>query len=197
MIYLVRHGQTEFNRERRYQGGCDSALTELGQRQARAVGQRLRELGVADFRLVSSPLGRTLQTAAIVREAAAIAAEVEVEPRIAEVGMGAWERRTREEIEAISPGFLAMAAANRDWFFRAPDGEQYDAMAERLGSWLRQILADGRPVVAISHGIAGLMLRGLYMGWDKPRTLEQTTPQDAFFRLADGDLQRFDLEVAA
>ncbi|MBS0410216.1 MAG: histidine phosphatase family protein, partial [Proteobacteria bacterium] len=68
MIYLIRHGQTEFNRERRYQGRCDSPLTEVGRRQAHAVGVRLSELGVTDFRLVSSPLGRTLETAAIVRE---------------------------------------------------------------------------------------------------------------------------------
>ncbi|MBS0408264.1 MAG: histidine phosphatase family protein, partial [Proteobacteria bacterium] len=128
---------------------------------------------------------------------AGIAAEIELEPRIAEVGMGAWERLTREEIEAISPGFLAMAEANRDWYMRAPDGERYDDLSNRLGSWLREVLADGRPVVAISHGVAGLMLRGLYMGWDKARTLDQTTPQDAFFRLADGALDRFDLVVAA
>jgi probable phosphoglycerate mutase len=197
MIYLIRHGQTEFNRERRYQGGSDSPLTELGRRQARAVGLRLGELGVAGFRLVSSPLGRTVQTAEIVREAAAVAAPIELEPRIAEVSMGVWETKTREEIEATSPGFLEMAAAHRDWYFRAPQGERYDDMAQRLGDWLRETLADGRPVVAISHGIAGLMLRGLYMGWDKARTLDQTTPQDAFFRLADGTLQRFDLALAA
>src|SRR5206468_11831561 len=68
VIYLVRHGQTEFNRERRIQGHVDSPLTELGVRQARAVGWLLRDLirDPAGWRVVSSPLGRAASTAEIV-----------------------------------------------------------------------------------------------------------------------------------
>ncbi|MCR5878557.1 histidine phosphatase family protein [Phenylobacterium sp. J367] len=60
MIYLVRHGQTEFNREQRLQGHVDSPLTELGLRQAGAVAALLKDLtaGQPGWRVVSSPLGR-------------------------------------------------------------------------------------------------------------------------------------------
>lgn len=66
-LYLVRHGQTEWNLERRLQGQLDSPLTEIGQVEAKKVGQRLAGLGVN--RLVGSDLGRTQQTAKRVSEA--------------------------------------------------------------------------------------------------------------------------------
>src|SRR6185437_12853306 len=68
MIYLVRHGETAFYRERRIQGHVDSPLTELGLRQARAVGRLLRDLirDPAGWRVISSPLGRAKATADIV-----------------------------------------------------------------------------------------------------------------------------------
>src|SRR5689334_8295809 len=71
VIYLVRHGQTEFNVARRYQGQGDSPLTLLGQMQAKRMGERLAGL-VGDptgWRIVSSPLGRAVATAKIIARA--------------------------------------------------------------------------------------------------------------------------------
>src|SRR5690606_18108138 len=66
LIYLLRHGQTEFNAERRIQGQCDSALTPLGREQARGLGLLLcgALAGEGAFEMVCSPLGRTVATAA-------------------------------------------------------------------------------------------------------------------------------------
>ncbi|MBL8705407.1 MAG: histidine phosphatase family protein, partial [Rhodospirillales bacterium] len=66
MIYLLRHGETLWNAEGRIQGQRDSVLSPRGERQASAMGRRLAGLlnGRADVALVSSPLGRTRQTAA-------------------------------------------------------------------------------------------------------------------------------------
>ncbi|MCH7942426.1 MAG: histidine phosphatase family protein [Proteobacteria bacterium] len=70
MIYLVRHGETEWNRAGRMQGQLDSPLTARGEAQALRIGETLCELldGV-DFELVASPLGRTRATAAIIARA--------------------------------------------------------------------------------------------------------------------------------
>ena len=68
-IYLVRHGETEWNRAGRMQGHLDAPLTMRGEAQARAVGETLRELGVGGFSMVASPLGRTRATAAIIARA--------------------------------------------------------------------------------------------------------------------------------
>ncbi|WP_203563851.1 phosphoglycerate mutase family protein [Deefgea sp. CFH1-16] len=86
-IYLLRHGQTKFNLERRMQGHCDSALTELGVAQARAMGATLRaELGSLDnWQVFASPLGRTMQTAELVCAELGLASRcIQPEPRLIE-----------------------------------------------------------------------------------------------------------------
>ena len=105
MIYLVRHGQAAFNAVGRYQGQVDSALTMLGQAQARLVGVRLAGLvGLAALRIYASPLGRAQETARIIAAALPGGREITLEARLMEVGMGAWDGRTDFEIEAEYPG---------------------------------------------------------------------------------------------
>ena len=195
MIHLVRHGRTEFNAEGRFQGHCDSALTPLGVAQAHRYGELLARLipDPAAWTLVASPLGRAVATAEIIARAVGFAADFPRDARIAEIGMGGWDGLTDFEIEAESPG--ARAGSTRyDFFFRAPDGEGYDVFAGRLRSWLDEAIASPRPIVAVSHGVAGRVLRGLFAQMDPAEALKQDAPQDAIFRLADGRIQRIDCE---
>lgn len=89
MIYLVRHGQTESNLARRYQGASDSPLTALGQAQARRMGQLLNRLvpDTTGWRMVASP-GRARQTADLIRQAMGGTLTPSLDPRVAEVSMG-------------------------------------------------------------------------------------------------------------
>jgi broad specificity phosphatase PhoE len=195
MIYLVRHGRTEFNAEGRFQGHCDSPLTPLGVAQAGRYGELLARLipAPADWSLVSSPLGRAVATAGIIAGTLGMAADFPRDARLAEIGMGSWDGLTDYEIEMTSPG--ARAGATRyDFFFRAPDGEGYAAFAARLKSWLDETVAGGRPTIAVSHGVAGRVLRGLYAGMDAGEALNLEAPQDAIFRLADGRIERIDCD---
>ena len=195
MIYLVRHGRTEFNAEGRFQGHCDSALTPLGVAQAHRYGELLVRLipDPADWTLVASPLGRAVATAGIIASALGLAGDFPRDPRIAEIGMGGWDGLTDYEIEMTSPG--ARAGSTRyDFFFRAPDGEGYDAFAGRLRSWLDEAAVSPRPIIAVSHGVAGRVLRGLYADMDPAAALKLEAPQDAIFRLADGRVERIDCE---
>ena len=194
MIYLVRHGETEFNRERRLQGHVDSALTDLGRRQAAAVGRRLQALigPAAGWRIVASPLGRARRTAEILA-AAVGGAEIEIEPRLIEVSWGAWDGRLRSELAAACPAF---AASN--WAFHAPTGESHAEMLARLGDWLADLPREGeRRVIAVSHGVTGRVLRGLYAGLPIETTMAHDAPQDAIFQLAEGRVRRIDCAVAA
>ena len=99
MIYLVRHGETAFNRERRVQGHVDSALTELGVRQAHAVGRLLKDLirGEPGWRIVSSPLGRARSTAEIVASKLG-GLPVELDERLKEMSWGPFDGRLRSEL---------------------------------------------------------------------------------------------------
>ncbi|MDO8296826.1 MAG: histidine phosphatase family protein [Caulobacter sp.] len=186
-LYLVRHGQTEFNLARRYQGALDSPLTALGVRQAGRVGELLATLVPARTPMVCSPLGRARHTADIIMRAAGLTAPV-IDPRLAEVSLGVWDGLTDEDIDFAFPG--ARDGTSRwDWYFASPDGERYEAMAARLGEWLAE--AEG-PLVAVSHGVAGRVLRGLYAGLDRDEALKQDVPQDAVFHLAEGRVERID-----
>ena len=197
MIYLVRHGRTEFNAEGRFQGHLDSPLTPLGVEQAELCGQLLKGL-IGDpqaWSLVASPLGRAVRTAEIIAESLGLPLDFTRDSRLAEIGMGLWDGLTPEDIEVVSPGVLT-GATRYDFFFRAPDGERYAGFAGRLGDWLSEALADGKPRIAVSHGVASRVLRGLYADMDRDATLKLDTPQDAIFRLADGRIERIDYEPA-
>jgi probable phosphoglycerate mutase len=197
MIYLVRHGQTEFNRDGRMQGGADSPLTALGRTQAAACGRLLKTLidDPAAWTLVSSPLGRALHTAEIIRDMAGLAPP-QIDARIAEIRMGSWDGLKPEDIDLISPG-AAKGASRYHFFFRSPDGETYDVFAARVADWLKEALADPRPRIVVSHGVTGRVLRGLYARMDPDAALRLPSPQDAVFHLTDGAVTRIDCEPAA
>ena len=192
MIYLVRHGQTEFNRERRIQGHVDSPLTTLGLRQAEAVGHLLRDLirDPAGWRIVSSPLGRARSTAEII-SARLGGLPVELDDRLKEISWGAYDGRLRSELEAEHPETFGRTG----WAFDAGSGETYEDVAARVGAWLAELPREPqRKVIAVSHGVSGRVLRGLYA--DLPRDLagQQDVPQDAVFLLQHGGVGRIDCE---
>jgi len=191
VIYLLRHGETEWNREGRLQGHGDSPLTERGLSQAVAMGGALRrEIGdedLAGFTLVSSPLGRTLATARCV---AAVTghnpAEIVEDPRLREHGFGAWEGEIYREVEQIHPEAWRAREADR-WHYQVPGGESGALVAARIGAWLAEQSEEARLIV-VSHGFAGRVLRGLYSGATPEEMLALPEPQDAVFRLSNGEI---------
>ena len=103
-----------------------------------------------------------------------------LEPRLQEVSIGVWDGRTRAEIEAGWPGRLD--GANRyDWYFRTPDGETYAAALQRVQDWVHEL--DG-PVVAVSHGLLGRLVRGAWLGLPAKEMLCLPVPQDVVWHLS-------------
>ena len=138
-IYLVRHGQTEFNAAQRWQGQVDSPLTELGRQQATRMGRRLAELtGTDKAHIFSSPLGRARQTCEIIAGEIGMIDGVTLDPGLMEIGMGAWDCMTDYEIDREYPG-LRDGLDRHEWFFHAPGGETFEKMAGRVGSSLEII----------------------------------------------------------
>ena len=146
-ILLARHGETDWNREGRFQGHADPPLNETGRAQASALAAEL-----ADFELAavySSPLRRALETAE------AVAAEYGLEPvaldALREVDVGSWQGLTRAEVEARFPEQLARwLEYDQGW----QDGESYEEMGQRVVPALLALAAahpDER-VLAVTHG---------------------------------------------
>ena len=109
-IYLVRHGETVFNMKGRYQGQLDSPLTEYGVEQVSDVAHMLRVTvhDMSRMKVISSPLGRTLQTAQIICNTLGYDfSKVDIDDRLTEVSLGSWDGLTISEIEEQFPGALA------------------------------------------------------------------------------------------
>ena len=197
-IYLLRHGQTEFNAAGRYQGRLDSPLTALGRSQAARIGTLLATLVAPGARLVSSPLGRAMATAAIIAEKASLPGAV-TDDRLMEISLGSWDGMTDEDIDFTFPG--ARDGTNRwNWHFSSPDGERYEDVAARAGAWLSEAIGSNRPLVAVSHGVTGRIIRGLHARLPREDALKLDVPQDAVFRLDARGVERIDcvpLESAA
>ncbi len=194
MIYLLRHGETAFNAAGRYQGQADSPLTERGEIQALSAGEVLAaRLQGSKARVFCSPLGRARQTAELVAGRLSGGAEIISDPRLVEIGMGAWDGLTRPEIEALSPRHRKDIAPG-DWYFRSPDGERFDTLAARLAAVMAEITEDpAREKIVVSHGVAGRVIRGLHAGLSRAEMVQLDAPQNAVFVLRPGgEVERLD-----
>lgn len=183
-IYLIRHGETEWNVQGRFQGRLDSVLTNTGVKQAEAIGKRLAGLDLSFDAFITSPLGRARQTAAIVAGLVRLPA-VQCDDRLAEVSLGSWDGLTDIDIDAQWPGLLD-DSTQFDWFFRSPDGESYDAVFQRAECWLRERQG---VTVAVSHGLISRLIRGAYSGLPKTEALSLPVPQDVIWRLSNGRIE--------
>ncbi|EGR9014225.1 histidine phosphatase family protein [Vibrio parahaemolyticus] len=186
-IFVLRHGETEFNADKKLQGHCNSSLTSKGSDQARRVGTTLKQyVENRSFRVYSSTLGRALQTSQIVCEELNYSYEnLNKEPRLKEFSLGEWEQRTIPSLEQEIPNLLAQ----NDWYLQAPNCETYESVRERLSSWLSDVAHD-EDIVVVSHGLTGIVLRGLLLGMDYTQVWQQDLPQDAFFIIEDGRITR-------
>ena len=116
-LVLVRHGVTDWNREGRFQGHLDPPLGDEGRREASLVAERLVEDStLRPLRVISSSLGRAMETAAPIAARAGV--DVEPDARLIEIGQGRWEGRTHAELavttrSATRPGAARPASGGR------------------------------------------------------------------------------------
>lgn len=146
-VYVVRHGESEANREGRYQGRLDSPLSPLGHRQAAALANALTASKVAC--VISSPLRRCIETAVPV--AARLGVALECDDRVIEIAHGTWEGRLSAEVERED-------AARMHAWRRAPQHAQFDggeSLADVDARW-RSFAATRRAeadAIVVTHDI--------------------------------------------
>ncbi|WP_286240044.1 histidine phosphatase family protein [Neptuniibacter halophilus] len=195
-FYVLRHGETRFNAEQRLQGHCNSELTHRGQQQAQQVGQTLRQhLGNRPYQVFCSSLGRAVQTAEIVCEQIGYPRiALHQDQRLMEFNLGQWEQRTIPGIMAEQPELKQRS----DWYLHAPDSEPYELVRSRLLQWLEEQDQDAASdLVIITHGLTGAVLRGILRDLSYAEVWQQDIPQDAFYRIRDGQAERIDCLLPA
>ncbi len=179
VLYLVRHGETEWNRQQRMQGRLDSPLTAEGREHARRNGELLGREAVEH--MVVSPLGRTRETAELLRAGCAV--PVSYDERLVERHCGAWEGLTIDEIAARYPDEW-VARLHDPFHHRPPAGENLPDMLQRIAPFAQQIDAlSVRRLAIVSHGISGRVLLTHFLGLQPTQADRVRQPNDLVYRL--------------
>ena len=190
-ILLARHGETDWNRENRFQGHADPPLNEVGRAQAAELTATLADEPLAA--IYSSPLRRALETAET------IAARHELAPvtldALREVDVGSWQGLTRADVETRFPEQFGR------WLEHGPgweDGETYEQMGERVLAALRE-LARRHPherILVVTHGgpIRVALARAERIPHSEARRTGPAVGNCfvAGFAVVDGDFRRID-----
>jgi broad specificity phosphatase PhoE len=161
-LYVLRHGETEWNHQRRWQGALDSPLTPRGLEQAAAQAHILaRLLPGGALPAWCSPQLRARRTAEIALSLTGGVAEPDA--RLGEVSVGQAAGLLQRDIAARWPEFAPDAEHPFGWYFRVPDSESHEALRHRCQQFLDSL---NGPVIVITHGITGRMIRALWLGLD-------------------------------
>ena len=179
-LYLIRHGQTVWNTERRMQGRLDSPLTKFGGEQAHENGRLLKSLGRIDA-LYVSPSGRTRETAYIINSY--IRAPIDYEDALLERDVGEWSGLTLDEIEQQYP--QAWRSRLEDPFrHRPPEGENLVDMGMRCQEFVDDLLASPNPVIAlVTHQVMSRIIISRLLELSPEETMRVVHPNDLVYRL--------------
>jgi len=192
-LYFVRHGETDWNRDRRIQGRTDIALNAAGRAQAAAIARRLKQIVGEPHSLdfFSSPLGRARETMTAILTGFGLPQDhAQIEDRLTERGFGAHDGQTWRELFAAGIDPDRDPASYHDW--RPEGGESFVDVAERVGAWLAGV---SRPAIVVSHSGVSRVLRGLMLGLDKAEIVHLDVPQHRFYRIAGGRVEWFDVTL--
>ncbi len=172
-LFVVRHGETAWSRERRFAGSRDVALEPEGLRQCEAVARALASQVVAA--VYASPLERARASAELIAKPHRL--PVEIDPAFGEMAFGEWEGLTREEVAARFP------AAYEEWrhaphLVRIAGGETLSQVAERARGAVQALAAThtGETIVLVTHAIVTrlIVLDALGLGPERLWTVDAT-----------------------
>ncbi len=184
-LYVIRHGETDWNAELRYQGQEDIPLNDKGRAQSKRNGEALAKLGL-DLRLhdfVASPLVRARETMEIVRTALGIEPDAyRLDPALKELSYGHWQGVLQSELPTRDPEGLA--ARSQDPYHWRPDGgESYADLVARTDSWLKSVTRDS---IIAAHGGTVRCLHTLLLGLPTQDVPTLAIPQDNVLIIKDG-----------
>ncbi|MEO9895686.1 MAG: histidine phosphatase family protein [Paracoccaceae bacterium] len=188
-IYVLRHGETEWNKAGRMQGALDSPLTEKGRRQAADQGKILDRCNLTGFTWFSSPQGRSIATAAL----AVPNVTPELDSRLAEISVGDWDGADRAEMQKAAPHVFELDA-ELEWYDHAPGGEGFDALETRCRSFLNDLSG---PAVIFTHGITSRFLRCLAQGLPIEAFSDVDGGQGIIYRILDGKQTKLTLQAGS
>lgn len=182
-LYLLRHGQTEWNAMGRFQGQMNSDLTGVGKGHAATQGRLLGPIfeQFPDIDIHASPLGRVCETFEIAL--ADHGRSPVFNDDLKEIAFGDWESLTRNEIEAGWPHIFNEAQTDVDLFLFSPNGENYDDMHDRCQRFLNGLT---KPAVVFTHGMTIAFLRTIARDLSYEDFTQLSRQQGCIYVIEDG-----------
>jgi probable phosphoglycerate mutase len=179
-LFYIRHGQTDWNAEQRFQGRRDIPLNATGRAQAEANGRKLASM-LADpdaFDFIASPLWRARETMEILRQAMGLAPSgYRIDERLIEASYGLLEGTTLAEFKRDDPQ-MHRARRRERWDFRPEEGESHAMVHARIAAWHASLR---RNSVVVAHGVIGRVLRHHLYGVERQAAADFAFPQDRIF----------------
>lgn len=175
-LYILRHGETVWNRQGRYQGRKDSPLTEKGRQQAVSQRKLLNAIETLPRKVYVSPLGRTVETA---RLAVTFVDHPIVDDRLQELNFGKWEGATKQQISKQTD----CSFKDGSWHFNSPGGETFAMISARALEFLNDL---DEPAVLVTHGMTSRVLRGLCLGLCQADMLKLPIGQGCIYHFFNG-----------
>jgi len=189
-LMILRHGETEWNREGRLQGVLDSPLTDLGRSQAQQQNRVLRRANVASWRWICSPQGRAAATAKIAAQG--ITADIVEDAQLMEIGVGDWAGQLRIICETQLPEGVQLKDGPDgalELSEHAPNGEGFARLRNRCTSFLQGL---SQPSVLVTHGVTSRMLRVIVLGLGDDQLAELPGGQGVVYALQNGVQKRLE-----
>ena len=150
-IIIARHGETEWNREHKFQGNKNSSLTEEGILQASETGRLLKNIHIDS--VFSSPLLRAYNTAEIIINKRKL--DIIKRDSLREIHLGPWEGKTMEDVKVSYPSEYNYFW-NRPDLFKLEGAESYYDLQKRIVNEINALINDntGKTILVVSHWIA-------------------------------------------
>lgn len=185
-LYVVRHGETDWNAIQRYQGQTDIPLNDKGRSQAARNGRALAELlggRLTELGYCASPLSRASETMEILRRTAGLdPAGYATDDRLKEINFGHWEGELWTKLPETDPeGFAARRVDPWGWVPRG--GESYQMLASRVGGFLATLERD---TVVVTHGGVMRVIRGHLIDIAPAEIPRLEVPQDKILEVRHG-----------
>ena len=188
-LILVRHGESEWNRDGRIQGQVNSPLTDLGISQAMAISNYLSGIFInQELKIYTSPLDRAIQTAKIIAQGIdCFGSELIIEERLNDFNLGeisgtfGWDK-----VAEIFPE-QAKLRLQDPMRFHPSGGESGADFEARLRSLLEELMGDGTLKLMVSHGIVNKFIRGILKNLSGKEMINLGESQNTIYRLEQGE----------
>ena len=188
-LILVRHGESEWNRDGRIQGQVNSPLTDLGISQAMAISNYLSGIFInQELKIYTSPLDRAIQTAKIIAQGVdCFGSEFIIEERLNDFNLGeisgtfGWDK-----VAEIFPE-QAKLRLKDPMRFHPSGGESGADFDARLRSLLEDLMGDGTLKLMVSHGIVNKFIRGILKNLSGKEMINLGESQNTIYRLEQGE----------